>query len=156
MSYHSGIKDPVDGPFTDSYIKSNGMQSYPGGSPPGAYFLTPFSPRYEEGNSPNLPALSEETLKLAMKSVVDLFVLEEDHVDPNAMDVENEDDEEPPVDLEDQAKRVQRLGDILPALEQLWWNKSEHLAGAAEKLADGSRDRKLFCYVRRKETVRYS
>jgi len=86
-----------------------------------------------------------------MRSVVEIFELEEDS--PHE-DVEmGEDDEEPVVDLEDQRRRTERLRVVLPALAQLWWSDSDQIDLAAEKLGDGSRDRKLFFF---QNTVHHS
>ena len=47
------------------------------------------------------------------------------------------------VDLEDRHRRTERLKGGLSMLARLWWSDSEHMGLAAEKLADGSRDREL-------------
>jgi hypothetical protein len=98
----------------------------------------------------NIP-LSPKSQNKMMRSVVEIFELEEDF--PHE-DVEmGEDDEEPVVDLEDQRRRTERLSGILPALAQLWWSDSNQIDLAAEKLGDGSRDRKLFFF---QNTVHHS
>ena len=79
--------------------------------------------------------LSAEEQSLMMKNIAEIFALEEEE------DVEMEDDEEQVVDVEDQERRTAKLKGVLPTLAQLWWSDSEHMSMAAEKLADGSRDR---------------
>jgi hypothetical protein len=145
MSYPMVVKDPLDNPPADAYTSSKGLEPPLDGLPSDPDGAAPFGIPFNKGSSPNQAASSEETLKLSMKTILDLFVLEEEHVDPSTMDMDDDDDDEdPPVDLEDQAERIKRLCGIRPALEQLWWNESKYMTSAAEKLADGSRDRKLF------------
>jgi hypothetical protein len=85
--------------------------------------------------------LSPESQTRMTRSIVDIFELEES---PNN-DVEmGEDGEEGPVvDVEDQRRRTDRLRGVLPTLGQLWWSDSDQIDLVAEKLGDGSRDRKL-------------
>jgi hypothetical protein len=91
----------------------------------------------------NIP-LSPKSQNKMMRNVVEIFELEEDS--PHE-DVEmGEDDDEPVVDLEDQRRRTERLRGVLPALAQLWWSDSDQIGLAAEKLGDGSRDRKLLFF----------
>jgi hypothetical protein len=59
---------------------------------------------------------------------------------------DDDDDDEPKVDLEDQQKRTEKLKGVLPTLAQLWWCHSEHIDLAAEKLADGSRNRESMTF----------
>lgn len=98
----------------------------------------PFSPP----NSSSLPASSRAEQQSWMQSIVDIFDLSEES-EPEEID----DDGEPvAVDVEAQNHRTERLKSILPALDRLWWANSDFMAGAAEKLADGSRDRRSNLY----------
>ena len=86
-------------------------------------------------------SLSAEEQSRMMKSIQEIFELEEEPGrEAEAMADEGE-DEEPVIDLEDQARRTERLKGVLSMLAQLWWRDSEHMDIVAEKLADGSRDR---------------
>jgi len=88
--------------------------------------------------------ISAEEQSNMMKSIQEIFELEEEQA--NEEEQMRDEDEEPPVDLEDQQKRTEKLKGVLSTLAQLWWSDSDHMDLAAEKLADGSRDRKLiFC-----------
>jgi hypothetical protein len=86
--------------------------------------------------------LSTENQARMMRNIVEIFDLEEE---PQNEDVEmrEDDEEEPVVDLEDQRRRTDRLRGVLPALAQLWWSDSDQIDLVAEKLGDGSRNRKL-------------
>jgi hypothetical protein len=88
----------------------------------------------------SLPRKSQNKM---MRSIVEIFELEED---PSNRDVElgEDDDEESVMDLEDQLRRTERLRGVLPTLAQLWWSDSDQIDLVAEKLGDGSRDRKHF------------
>jgi hypothetical protein len=77
------------------------------------------------------------------RSIVEIFELEEESMNED-VEMEEDDEEEPVVDLEDRRKRTDRLRGVLPALAQLWWSDSDQIDLVAEKLGDGSRDRKLF------------
>jgi hypothetical protein len=93
--------------------------------------------------APGSLSLSIEEQNSMIKSIEDIFGLEEDQKEDEEM-VTDEDDEdnEPAVDLEDQARRTEKLKDVLPILAQLWWAGSEQMDLAAEKLADAGRNRK--------------
>jgi len=82
---------------------------------------------------------SNEDLRKIMNGIREMFQLEEEQ---GLVDESMEDgDEDPPVDLIDQERRMLRLKALLPTLAQLWWSNSENMDMAAELLADGSRDR---------------
>jgi hypothetical protein len=86
-------------------------------------------------------SLSLKDQNKIMRSIVEIFELEE--TPPNEdVEMEGDGDEEPVVDLEDQRRRTERLRGTLPALAQLWWSDSVQMDVVAEKLGDGSRDRK--------------
>lgn len=85
--------------------------------------------------------LSVEEQHNVMKSIQEIFELEEEEKASEDEEM-NDDDEEPPVDFEDQQRRTEKLKGVLPTLAQLWWSDSELMDVAAEKLADGSRARK--------------
>jgi hypothetical protein len=89
----------------------------------------------------NTTVLDEEQ-KVDVQSILNIFQLEEGLPDESTENDIDEDDETQEVDLEDQRQRTERLRGIYPALDRLWWTGSEYMVGAAEKLADGSRDRK--------------
>jgi len=82
-------------------------------------------------------AQSEEP-DATMEAVLSLFSLDENN--PHASD--DDDEENGELDLVDQQLRTQRLRSITLSLDQLWWSGPRYMAAAAEKLADGSRDRK--------------
>lgn len=82
-------------------------------------------------------AQSEEP-DATMEAVLRLFSLDENN--PHAGDEDDEENGE--LDLVDQQLRTQRLRSITLSLDQLWWSGPRYMAAAAEKLADGSRDRK--------------
>jgi len=84
----------------------------------------------------------KEEQKANMQSILDIFQLDEELYQSGENELD-EDDGGEEVDLEDQRQRTERLKGICPALDRLWWTGSEYMVGAAEKLADGSRDRKL-------------
>lgn len=97
-----------------------------------------------DASSLNLDISAEEQSNM-MKSIQEIFELEEEQTNEEEQ-MRDEDEEEPPVDLEDQQRRTEKLKGVLSTLAQLWWSDSDHMDLAAEKLADGSRDRKLiFC-----------
>jgi hypothetical protein len=86
-------------------------------------------------------SLSEETSMI--KNIQDIFELEEDQKEDEEMVTgEDDEDDEPAVDLEDQARRTEKLKGVLSILAQLWWAGSEQIDLAAEKLADAGRNRK--------------
>lgn len=86
--------------------------------------------------------ISNEQQKADMQSILDLFHLNEELPDESDRNDLEDDDLAPEVDLEDQRQRTEHLRGIYPALDRLWWTGSDYMIGAAEKLADGSRDRK--------------
>jgi hypothetical protein len=94
--------------------------------------------------APGSSSLSVEDQNSMIKSIQDIFELEEDDPkeDEEMATSEDGEDDEPPVDLEDQARRTERLKGILPILAQLWWAGSAQMDLAAEKLADAGRNRK--------------
>jgi hypothetical protein len=95
-------------------------------------------------NAPGSLSLSVEEQTSMIKSIQDIFELEEDPKEDEEM-VTDEDDEdnEPVVDLEDQARRTEKLKGLLSILAQLWWAGSEQMDLAAEKLADAGRNREF-------------
>ena len=84
--------------------------------------------------------LGVEEQNSMMKSFGEIFELEQTQEEDEEMIDGSE--EENPFDLEDQQRRTERLKGVLRTLAQLWWNDSEHMNSIAEKLADGSRDRR--------------
>jgi len=86
----------------------------------------------------SISSLSPEDQRRKMESIVEIFDLKEDHDE----EMRDEDDEESIVDLEDQQRRTERLRGVFPALRQLWQSSSDYVDLIAEKLGDGSRDRK--------------
>lgn len=91
-----------------------------------------------DANVLNVPLSAEEQGHM-MESIATIFELEEEQPKED----EDEDDEtEEVVDFEDRERRTERLKGVLPTLAQLWWSDSVHMDLVAEKLADGSRDRK--------------
>jgi hypothetical protein len=86
------------------------------------------------------PLSPESQIKMS-RSIMDIFEPEESTNDDTEM--LDDDEEELAVDLEDQRRRTDRLGGVLPALAQLWWSDSDQITLVAEKLGDGSRDREL-------------
>jgi hypothetical protein len=97
------------------------------------------------GVSPMQLSLSETEQRNMMKSIEEIFQLEEVMADGgNGEEEIGEADEESTVDVEDQRMRTEKLAGTLSTLAQLWWAGSEHMDLATEKLADGSRDREFF------------
>jgi len=92
--------------------------------------------------SPQRAPLSPKSQTKMSRSIVEIFELEEDPMKED-VEMEGDDEEEPAVDPEDQRRRTDRLSAVLPALAQLWWSDSDQIDLVAEKLGDGSRDRKL-------------
>lgn len=79
--------------------------------------------------------------KVEMQSILDIFQLDEDLPDgKGGSELEANGDQS--VDREDEKRRTERLRGICPALDRIWWTSSEYIIEAAERLADGSRDRK--------------
>jgi hypothetical protein len=93
--------------------------------------------------APGSLGLSIEAQSSMIKSIQDIFELEEDQKEDEEMVTDEDDgDDEPVVDLEDQARRTEKLKGVLSILAQLWWAGSEQMDLAAEKLADAGRNRK--------------
>lgn len=87
--------------------------------------------------------LSSEQMMGMSRSIVSIFELDEEPLDED-VEMVGEDEEDAEVDLADQQRRTDRLKGVLPVLAQLWWSASEQIDVVAEKLADGSRDRKSY------------
>jgi hypothetical protein len=139
MAYMSGPQDPMGDEIMEDFSLTNEMLS-PGFSTIISHGGTSFG----EANSilaVNTTVLDEEQ-KVDVQSILNIFQLEEGLPDESTENDIDEDDETQEVDLEDQRQRTERLRGIYPALDRLWWTGSEYMVGAAEKLADGSRDRK--------------
>jgi hypothetical protein len=140
MAYTSEPQDPMGDEYMEDFSLTNEMLS------PG--FSTIVSHGGTSFGDPNSIAISSTTVpneeqKADMQSVLDIFQLDEELPDQSDENEQDEDDGAQEVDLEDQRQRTERLRGIYPALDRLWWTGSEYMVGAAEKLADGSRDRKL-------------
>lgn len=105
--------------------------------------------------------LSEQEQELMMKSIEEIFEL---RGGATGGDVEIEDEEgveevggdavgdgdgdgEEVVDFADRERRTERLRGVLGVLAKLWWAGSENMDVAAEKLADGSRDREFLLFL---------
>ena len=137
MSHMSGFQIPVadeemDGySFTDDILLHGALDQ--GHS---VYNVPAVGSRFQ------MVPLSEGEAKATMQSILDIFELGEELPDGPGGNEHDEDDSEPAIDLEDQSRRTERLRSICPALDQLWWTNSDYMVGAAEKLADGCRDRK--------------
>lgn len=86
-------------------------------------------------------SLSPKSQNKMTRSIVEIFELEEDPLN-QGVDMGEDGDEGLVVDLEDQRRRTVRLRGALPTLAQLWWSDSDQIDLVAEKLGDGSRDRK--------------
>jgi hypothetical protein len=84
---------------------------------------------------------SVEEQSSMMRTIEEIFLLEEE-LPKEDQQMGDDDEEEPEIDLEDQQRRTTKLKGVLSTLAQLWWSDSEQMDVAAEKLADGSRDRK--------------
>ncbi|KAI9746721.1 MAG: hypothetical protein M1818_000436 [Claussenomyces sp. TS43310] len=134
MSYPSDIKDPLADFHMDGCGLSDGAPS-PFNFVSPRYNGAPLFPSSHEGHVEDEVPLDPEKLKATMDTILEIFDLDES---PILIDIDEDDDA--PVDFEDRLQRTERLRRVAPALDQLWWNNSEYLAGAAERLADGSRD----------------
>ena len=89
-------------------------------------------------------SLSPKMQNKMTRSIVEIFELE----GPSKEGVEmGDDEEEHVVDLDGQRRRTERLKEALPALAQLWWCDSDQMDLVAEKLGDGSRDRKPLLFL---------
>jgi hypothetical protein len=93
--------------------------------------------------APGSLSLSAEEQASMIKSIQDIFELEEDSKEDEEMATgEGDENDEPVIDLEDQARRTERLKGVLSILAQLWWAGSDQMDLAAEKMADAGRNRK--------------
>ena len=139
MAYTSEPQDSMGDEYMEDFGLTNNMLS--------PDFSTILSHGGTSFDDPTLIATLSSTVpkeeqKADIQSILDIFQLDEklpDQSDENELD---EDDGAQEVDLEDQRQRTERIRGIYPALDRLWWTGSEYMVGAAEKLADGSRDRK--------------
>lgn len=141
MAYTSEPQDPMGDEYMEDFSLTNEMLS-PGFSNIISHGGTSFGNANSIATSNTI--VPKEEQKTDMQSILDIFQLDEelpDESDSNDLD-EDEDEEVLEVDLEDQRQRTGLLRGIYPALDRLWWTESEYIVGAAEKLADGSRDRK--------------
>jgi hypothetical protein len=137
MSHMSGFQIPMADEEMDGYAFTNDLL-FQGASSQShsAYNVSAVSSRIQK-----VP-LSEEEAKATMQSILDIFELDEELSDGPGGNEQDEYDSEPTIDPEDQSRRTERLRSICPALDQLWWTSSDYMTRAAEKLADGCRDRK--------------
>ena len=101
---------------------------------------------------PSSISLSLKDRNRLMRSIVEIFELEESSANGD-VEMEEDGDEEPVVDLEDQRRRTERLRGVLPVLAQLWWSDSVQMDVVAEKLGDGSRDRKSYLSLKQYSLV---
>lgn len=139
------MSNQISGQYMEETLSAGGQQRTP--SDPLDIF-TSGNELPSVGNVLNQPpplniSLSAETQSRMTGSILQILDLEEE---PPNEDVEmgEYDEEEPVLDLEDQRRRTDRLREVLPALAQLWWSDSDQIDLVAEKLGDGSRDRKLY------------
>lgn len=139
------MSNQMSGSYMEDALPAGGQQRIP--SDPLDIFTSGNEPPSVENvlNEPpplTVP-LSPETQTRMTKSIMEIFELEEE---PPNEDVEMREDEEEElmVDLEDRRRRTDRLRGVLPAVAQLWWSNSDQIDLVAEKLGDGSRDRKLY------------
>lgn len=111
-------------------------------SPPAISALSPFSFNNSDFGSGYVVPSTTATQVVTMQSILEVFQLDE-QVNAGVDEANATESEERFLfDPEDQWIRTQRLNGIGSALDQLWWSNSEYMSAAAEKLADGSRDRK--------------
>jgi hypothetical protein len=140
MAYTSEPQDPMGDEYMEDFGLTNEMLS-PGISTITSHGGTSF------GEPASIATLNttvpKEEQKADMQSILDIFQLDDELPDQSDENELDEDDGPEEVDLEDQRQRTERLRGIYPALNRLWWTGSEYMVGAAEKLADGSRDSKL-------------
>ncbi len=101
----------------------------------GAFSPSPFAQDPSASNVVGI-SLTKEEQESTMQTVLDVFELDER--DPADGDEELDPEEE----AEDQRLRTEKLKAIGSALDALWWSNNDQMAAAAEKLANGSRDRK--------------
>jgi len=138
MAYSLGTEDHVSDAYMEGFTLTNEMLSP-------SFFLNVI-PDGTGLTLPGTPFASNSTIpiehqKADMQSILDIFHLDEEIRDHNSGS-DDEEDEPKHVDYEDRNRRIERLRSIYPALDRLWWSGSDYMTGAAEKLADGSRDRK--------------
>lgn len=103
---------------------------------------SPFAIYLAEDESLQAGQQQDQEPDALMDAVLKLFSLDES--DPLANGGDEDEEEDVVVDLEDQQLRTDRLRGITLSLDQLWWSGQVYMAAAAEKLADGSRDCKLY------------
>jgi hypothetical protein len=140
MAYTSEPQDPMGDAYMEDFSFTNEMLS-PGFSTITSRGGTSFSdPTSIATLGTTVP---DEEQKADMQSILDIFQLDEEPPDQSDENELDEDDIVQELDLEDQRQRTERLRGVYAALDRLWWMGSEYMVGAAEKLADGSRDRKL-------------
>ncbi|KAI9640854.1 hypothetical protein NHQ30_010695 [Ciborinia camelliae] len=96
----------------------------------------------EEKDKDKYTQLTEEEQRNMSTSIAEIFKLEEEVGKAGEADVDDDDADEV-VDVEDRERRTERLKGALRMLAHLWWHDSLFINEAAEKLADGSRDREL-------------
>ncbi len=139
MAYASGPQDPMGDEYMEDFGLTNEMLT-PGFSNIISQGGTSFGDADSIASSNTI--IPNEEQKADMQSILDIFQLDEELPDQSDGNDLDEDDEAQDADLEDQRQRKERLRSIYPVLDRLWWTGSEYMVGAAEKLADGSRDRK--------------
>jgi hypothetical protein len=95
------------------------------------------------------PSLPDEEQARMMRTVEEVFHLDESLLDPNSManSVDFDPDDVSQIELEDQVRRTARLRKILAVLQQLLASGSNCMALATEKLADGCRDCKSEAFL---------
>ncbi|KAM3086807.1 hypothetical protein ACMFMG_000929 [Clarireedia jacksonii] len=96
---------------------------------------------FKEGKLPT-ERLDEEEQRNMSRSIIRLFELEEEVEKEDEVMGDGDEEVEAVVDVEDRARRTERLKKALPMLAHLWWQDSIFIDEAAEKLADGARDSK--------------
>jgi hypothetical protein len=138
MAYASDIENPISDVYMDEYTFSNEMLGVSLGSSKAndGTALNFASPRLATSN------VSKADLDAAMQSILDIFQLSEDSSEQDDEEEVDENDDVHEVDMDEQNRRTEQLRAICPALDRLWWSGSDFMTGAAEKLADGSRDSK--------------
>ena len=140
MAYTSEPQDPMGDEYMEEFGLTNEMLS------PQASQQSSLTAEHLSVTRPQLPhrvlPFRRRNRRLTCNPSLDIFQLDEELPDESDGNELDEDDGAEEVDLEDQRQRTERLRGIYPALDRLWWTGSEYMVGAAEKLADGSRDRK--------------
>ena len=112
---------------------------------------SPFALYLGEDESAHAGNQQDQEPDALMEAVLSLFSLDETELLANGG--EEDEEEDVVVDLEDQRLRTDRLRGITLSLDQLWWSGQVYMAAAAEKLADGSRDCKLYISLSNKEEL---